>query len=83
MNPDWHYLYDTLLLINGVVLDLVGDTATGPHLDPAWIPAFAGMTAGAELACGMTVGGSLPAFPRASGLGGSESLYIPSKVNSY
>jgi hypothetical protein len=50
MNPDRHDLYDTLLLINGVVLDLGGDTATGPHLDSAWIPAFAGMTVGAELA---------------------------------
>ena len=55
------------------VLDLTGDTGTGPHLDPAWIPASAGMTVVAELAC-------LPLRP---GLDGSQSLLIPSKVNSY
>jgi hypothetical protein len=39
------------LFFSGVVLDLAGDTGTGPHLNPAWIPASAGMTVGAELSC--------------------------------
>jgi hypothetical protein len=39
------------LFFSGFVLDLAGETGTGPYLDPAWIPAYAGMTVGAELAC--------------------------------